>query len=259
MIEVTIDGKKTEVPAKTSALLAARRLGIEIPTLCHHDALEPFGACRLCLVEVCDQGHKSVVAACTYKLEKGGLEIKTQTPEVLRARKMSLKLLLARRPNVGVLKNLAQEWGLESTDLLLVEKSEEKCILCGQCVRVCREVIGKNVIGFVFRGAERRPSTPFDQENPDCLGCAACAFVCPTGAIQVAEKDGQITIAPWHSTLEQVFCAQCGKPVGPSKMVAQLQETLAGEKGALAGEMLCLSCRRKQVARLTATLPVVHF
>ncbi|HOB29276.1 MAG TPA: 2Fe-2S iron-sulfur cluster-binding protein [Bacillota bacterium] len=259
MIEVKINGKPAEVPAGTTILAAARSCGVNIPTLCHHEALEPFGACRLCLVAIDDAGRQSIVAACNYPLEHSGLVVETDTSAVWQARKMSLKLLLARCPGVKVLQDLAREWAVDTKDLLLTEDRGEECILCGRCVRVCREVIGKSAISFAFRGVERRVSAPFDQEPDACLGCTACAFVCPTGAVKVIEQNGRRLIAPWHSNLEQVACKECGRAVAPVKMLAHLRG-LAGEENEQAGEgVFCSRCRRLKTAAAVTALPEVKF
>ncbi len=255
MIKVMINGLSVEAPAGTTILAVARSLGLEIPTLCHHDALEPFGACRLCLVELDDGGRQSIVAACSYLLERSGLKVETESAAARQARKMSLKLLLARCPGVVVLQDLARQWDVNTEGLLLTEDRGEECILCGLCVRVCREVIGKNVISFTYRGVERRVSTPFDEENDACLGCAACAYVCPTGAIKVDEQKGRLLIAPWHSDLEQALCERCGRPVAPAKMLDHLQGDAGCENGPAGGELLCSRCRRRKVAGAATVLP----
>jgi NADH dehydrogenase/NADH:ubiquinone oxidoreductase subunit G len=257
MIEIEIDGQKVETRPGTTILAVARSVGIDIPTLCHHEALEPYGACRLCLVELSEAGRQSIVAACNYPLERSGLTVKTDTPAVRQARKMSLKLLLARCPTVTVLQELAREWEVNPADLLIIGDGEEECILCGLCVRVCREVIGKNVISFAYRSVERRVSTPFDRESDLCLGCTACAFVCPTGAIKVDEAKGRLLIAPWHSNLEQARCSSCGRPVAPAGMLAHLSEKLEQEPET--GTLLCSRCRRLQAAAAAAALPEVRF
>lgn len=259
MIQVEIDGQTVEMPAGTTILAAARSLGIEIPTLCHHDALEPFGACRLCLVELNDGGRKSIVAACNYPLEQSGLVVETGTASVWEARKMSLKLLLARCPGVAVLQELARQWSVDTQELLLIGDGEEECILCGCCVRVCREVIGKSVISFVYRGVERRVSTPFDRESELCLGCTACAYVCPTGAIKVDQENGRLLIAPWHSDLEQIFCGECGEALAPARLYAHLRAAEGEEGGAAAEEPLCSRCRRLKITAAAAALPETKY
>ena len=259
MIEVEINGQKVEAPAGTTILAAARLLGIDIPTLCHHEALAPFGACRLCLVALDDGGRRSIVAACNYPLERSGLAVDTKAGDVRQARRMSLKLLLARCPGVQLLQDLARQWGVDTAGLLVTGGPEEECILCGLCVRVCREVIGKSAISFVYRGVERRVSAPFDRESEACLGCAACAHVCPTGAIKVDEESGRLLISPWHSDLELALCRECGAPVGPAKMLTHLRGG-EGEAGAPAEEeLLCSRCRRLKIAAAAAALPELNY
>ena len=131
MIEVKINGKPAEVPAGTTILAAARSCGVNIPTLCHHEALEPFGACRLCLVAIDDAGRQSIVAACNYPLEHSGLVVETDTSAVWQARKMSLKLLLARCPGVKVLRIWPGNG--RDTDLLLTEDRGRMYFMWAMC------------------------------------------------------------------------------------------------------------------------------
>ena len=257
MIEVEINGQSAAAPRGTTILAAARSLGVDIPALCHHEALAPFGACRLCLVALVDGRLRSIVAACNYPLEKSGLAVETDTDDVLQARRMNLKLLLARCPAVKVLQDLALEWDVDTEGLLLTGDGEEECILCGLCVRVCREVIGRCVISFAYRGVERKVSTPFDLESDLCLGCAACAFVCPTGAIKVNEENGRLLIAPWHSNLEQALCSRCGRPVAPVGIFEHLGERM--ESRPKEGEHLCSHCRRLEITAAAVKLPAVKY
>jgi heterodisulfide reductase subunit A2 len=181
MVTLTIDGQKMEAAEGTTLLQVARLNGIEIPTLCHHDALTPYGACRLCTVEV-GRGKKSRLAtACTHPAEDG-LVVQTHSPQVVAARKMIMELLLARCPNVPIIKDMAREMGIVAPRFKL---GDDNCILCGLCERVCDEVVGARAISFINRGIDREIATPFKIASEECIGCGACAAVCPTGAITV--------------------------------------------------------------------------
>ena len=186
MVTLTIDGHEVQAEEGMNLLQVARGIGIDIPTLCYHEAVTPYGACRLCVVEVIRRGRSSVSASCTYPVENG-IEVRTDSPRALRARRMVVELLLARCPNVEVIRDLADKMGIEKPRFQ--EEEGEDCILCGLCVRVCQEVVGESVLGFINRGVERTITTPFDTPSEKCIGCGACALVCPTGAIKIEGED----------------------------------------------------------------------
>jgi len=183
MIRVVIDGREIEVEQDTTILEAAEKLNIPIPTLCYHKALEPYGVCRLCTVEVMHRGRTRLVTACNYPI-RDEIEVFTASEKVLKGRRMIVELLLARCPEVPLLQQLAAELGVEKPRFPL---KEDDCILCGLCVRVCQELVGANAISFVGRGVEREVAAPFYQISEDCIACGACAFVCPTGAIKLED------------------------------------------------------------------------
>ena len=180
MITVTINDKGIEVPEGDTVLEAARGLGIQIPTLCHYEGVKPYGGCRLCLVEVSRNGRSQITTSCTYPATPG-LVVRTDTEEVLSARRFVMDLLLSRCPEVPALQNLARQMGLEGPSFA---GGDNDCILCGKCVRVCHELQGVGAIGMVGRGAKRQIMTPFGEFSETCRTCGACAFVCPTGHIK---------------------------------------------------------------------------
>jgi heterodisulfide reductase subunit A len=179
MVNLTINNQAIQVEEGATVLQAAQALGIKIPTLCHHRSLIPYGGCRLCLVELDDRGRKRIQTSCIYPAQEG-LKVYTDTDKVVKARKMVLELLLARSPDSEEIKRIAAENGVTETR---IKKRNEKCILCGLCVRMCNQRMGKAVIGFANRGIERKVIPAFDAQSEICMGCGACAFICPTDAI----------------------------------------------------------------------------
>ena len=158
LIRVTIDGRTTLVPQDTTVLQAATDLGIEIPTLCHHPALEPYGACRLCTVEVIRDGWSRLVTACNYPIRQE-IEVLTASETVVRGRRMIVELLWARCPDAEVFRQLGAQYGIEKPRF--DPREGELCYLCGLCVRFCNEVVGARAISFTGRGVDREIGTPF--------------------------------------------------------------------------------------------------
>ncbi len=186
MVNLTIDGRKVEVEEGTTVLKAAEKLGIKIPTLCYFEALTPQGACRLCVVEIVGGARRGLSASCAYVAEEG-LEVRTDSKRVIEARKLVIELLLLRCPDVPKLQELAEEIGIDRARYERFKPEEEKCILCGLCVRVCQELMHVGAINFVNRGSSRKVSPPFDEYSSVCVTCGACEVVCPTGAINLDE------------------------------------------------------------------------
>lgn len=185
MITLTINGKEVQVEKGLTILEAARGFGISIPTLCYHEALLPYSGCRLCLVETFRNGKSKLVASCSSLVEEG-LVIKTDSERVLKARKWTLELLLSRCPKVEKIQELAANMDVKEPRFKTKDENE-RCILCGLCVRVCKERMGASVISFAERGPKRSVTSPFKEYSEVCMGCGACSFVCPTDAIKPEE------------------------------------------------------------------------
>jgi len=181
IVTLKIDGNEVKAPRGTPVIKLAAQLGIRIPTLCHWDFLEPYGSCRVCSVEMRKGRKKRLVTACNYPAQEGE-EIFTNTDWVIENRKLILELLLARCPEVDVIKALAEEYGVKETRF---KKLNETCIGCGLCVRMCSEVVQANAIGWEGRGVHREICTPFEIDTEACIGCGACAAVCPTKHIRI--------------------------------------------------------------------------
>lgn len=175
MIEFYMNGLKASVQAGTTVLEAAQFLGFPIPTLCHLEGLTPYGACRLCVVEIGEGAKAKLVSACTYPAENG-LKVRTASSRVMRARRMVIELLLASCPQSKTIQDLASSYGVRRQRF---RQEHEKCILCGRCVRMCEEQMMAKAIGFRGRGQTRSIGTPFDVPSPSCRLCGGCMYVCP--------------------------------------------------------------------------------
>ena len=181
-ILLQIDGNEVRATEGMTVLEAAQSAGISIPTLCHHEKLEPFGGCRICIVEVEVRGWTRLVVACVYPVEQD-LSVRTRSEKIDRIRKMILELLLAHAPDSPQLQDLAQEYGANKDRF---EKDPSFCIHCGLCVRYCAEVKKKNAVGFVDRGIRKEISFIPELAAKECWNCKECFPLCPTEALQAA-------------------------------------------------------------------------
>ena len=179
-ILLEIDGKKVEATQGMTLLEAAQGAWIYIPTLCHHEKLEPFGGCRLYIVEVDDRGWTKLVVSCVFPVEEN-LVVRTRSEKVDRIRKTILELLLAHAPDAMQLQELAQEYGADKDRF---EKEASFCIHCGLCVRYCAEVKKKHAIGFVDRGIRKEISFIPEIASKECNDCKECFPLCPTSYLQ---------------------------------------------------------------------------
>jgi len=175
MITLKINGLDVSVEQGTTVLEAATFLGFPIPTLCHMEGLSPYGACRLCVVEIGDEPKAKLVSSCTYPAQEG-LKVRTASKRVIRARRMILELLLASCPQSKTIQDLASAHGIRQQRF---RQEYEDCILCGLCVRMCDEQMMAKAIGFRNRGEKRSIGTPFDVKSDVCRTCGACMYVCP--------------------------------------------------------------------------------
>jgi len=176
-----------EVPFETgqTILEVAQNGGVEIPTLCWHKALLPYGVCRLCIVDVAQGGRSRMVASCTTPAEPG-MEVATGSDKVRRARRLVMELILTQCPGQPDMLEMAKKLGVEGSRFRPLEKEPgDNCILCGLCVRVCAERMGQSAIGFAERGYKRKVKPPFDTESGVCQTCGACATICPTKTIKL--------------------------------------------------------------------------
>ena len=175
MIKLSINGLTISVEEGTTLLEAARFLGFPIPTLCHKEGLSPYGACRLCVVEIGRGADSKLVSSCTYPTQEG-LEVRTASSRVVRARKMIVELLLSSCPQSKIIQDLAAKYDVRTQRF---KQENENCILCGLCVRMCEEQMMAKAIGFRERGAKRSIGTPFDVKSDVCRLCGGCMYICP--------------------------------------------------------------------------------
>ncbi len=180
MVTLFINGLKLQMEEGTTLLEAARFLGFPIPTLCYMEGLSPYGACRLCVVEIGEGDRARLVSSCTYPVEEG-LKVRTASARVLRARKMILELLLASCPQSKVIQDLASAHQITRQPF---HQEHEDCILCGLCVRMCEEQMMAKAIGFRGRGEKRTIGTPFDVKSDVCRLCGGCIYVCPACSLR---------------------------------------------------------------------------
>ena len=254
MPTVTIDEQCCEAQVGETILAVARRAGVWIPTLCHHEALASYASCRICVVEIDRGGWWQVVTSCNYPV-RGDLTVRVNSKRAIRGRRGVMQLLLARCPESPELRSLATRMGVDDTPYPKVTEAQRNCILCGLCVRVCDERIGASAISPAGRGVERAVAAPFRMAAEDCIGCGACAEICPVGTIVVRMHEDEVEISPFKSRVKFKRCAECGQPLA-SELVAKLLLKRGGPTlvEILSGEQFCPGCKRKKLAsELTAT------
>ena len=222
---VTIDGKQVTVPVGTTILDAAAELGIKIPTLCWLKKISTTGACRICVVEV--EGVERPMTACNTPV-KDGINVTTSTPALEQIRKKTLELMLVNHPLDCPVCDAAGECDLQDScfslqvdrnrfgaelerlpiryDWKLLESDPNRCILCEKCVKVCREVVGREAIEIVDRG-DRTIIDTISGEPLDCDFCGNCINVCPTGTL--ISKPFKFRGRPWAFDVTPGVCAFC--------------------------------------------------
>lgn len=246
MPEITLNGRLLEVRGAQTVLEVARQYAVWVPTLCHHPGLGPYGACRLCLVEIKEGFRPGLISSCTLPA-MDGLVVETDSLMVKNGRKLVAELLLARASESKEIRTIAQSLGVEATD---IPRKDELCILCGRCVRACK-ALGVNAISFVRRGVKRHVAVPFDKPSEQCIACQACVTVCPTGAIKAKVTPHDIEMVEWqtHQTLQR--CTGCAKPFvtgGQQTRVDKIVEASHQPRGTL-----CPRCRRLETAKDVAS------
>lgn len=198
MIKFKINGSEVEAETGWTVLETARHYGIEIPTLCYHEAVSASGACRLCMVELKDGDWSKLVASCIYPVAEG-INIHTDTPRVQNVRRWIFEMLLAQCPASSDIKELAKKYGVESTRFS-IENPDEDCMVCGLCTRACDEIVGLSAISIMDRGVHKKIGAPFSKPTEVCVACGCCVTICPTGAmrtlIESVRETADITLTP---------------------------------------------------------------
>ncbi|KAF5426365.1 coenzyme F420 hydrogenase subunit beta [Candidatus Methanomarinus sp.] len=190
MVPFMLNGAEVLADPTWNLLEAIKFYGIDIPTLCYDEGLSPYGACRLCLVEVGSGDSTKLVASCVHPV-KEGLEVHTHTKRVIKARKMILELLIARCPSSKKLQDMAALFELNEVRF---KPLNYDCILCGLCVRMCEEQMGAKAIGFTGRGTKRYITTPFDMTSEECRKCGACMYICPVCELRCQGPQADTTL-----------------------------------------------------------------
>ena len=240
MIEFTIDGRTISGERGESLLKVAERHGVRIPHLCYHDAVQAYGACRLCLVEVTAESHgrkrTKLTTSCNYPVLEG-IEVVTQSERINRNRRMVLELLMARVPGNKALEALGEEFGVKEVRF---KKSNKECILCGLCVQICRDVVGVDALGFMGRGVNKEARPPFGEPSAECIGCAACVEACPVDCIKMEQTATMRRIVRWQRDLPMRICETCGYAFAPT---FQLMHFAKMTEKKLTDFNLCPDCR----------------
>lgn len=211
MISLTINGLPVSVEKGSTLLEAATFLGFPIPTLCHMEGLTPYGACRICVVEIGEGERSKLVSSCTYLAEEG-LKVRTTSVRVLRARKMILELLLASCPQSKTIQDLASKHDVRQQRF---KQEYEDCILCGRCVRMCKEQMVAEAIGFRGRGENRSIGTPFDIKSDVCRLCGGCIYVCPACELRCT-----------YNEPEKAICGGCANLSPPCVEKEQFEDMM---------------------------------
>lgn len=222
MISLNINGRIVQAKEGEYLLSILRKEKIEVPTLCHHGAVEPSGACRMCIVEVTKpewNGWSDYVTSCLYPAVDG-LIINTHSSKVIELRKSIIDLYLARHPKSPEIKEMAAQFGVIQTQFETVVDGDN-CILCGLCTRIC-DTMGFSAISTVGRGHGKEVAPPLDMQPPDCVGCLSCAKNCPTNFIEYAFKSGKVTI--WNKKFDLLKCSECKKETITKEFAEYLSE-----------------------------------
>jgi bidirectional [NiFe] hydrogenase diaphorase subunit len=211
MITFTLNGLEVQVEEGTTLLEAAKFYGFPIPTLCYNEGLSPYGACRLCVVEIGEGPRAKLVSSCTYPAQ-GGLVVRTASERVLRARRMVIELLLASCPQSKIIQDIASAHDVRQQRF---KQEYEDCIMCGLCVRMCEQQMMAKAIGFRGRGERRSIGTPFDIKSEECRLCGGCIYICPACQLRCT-----------YTEPEKAVCGGCANLAPPCVEKEQFEDMM---------------------------------
>ena len=237
MVTVSIDGQKFQTEKDKTVLDVARGHGIRIPSLCYHPALKPSGSCRLCGVEVTGKsGRPTIMQSCILKV-KDGLAVNTRSERVAKARTKAFEKLLQMAPQAVVIRRLAAEYGVDPGP------PPDGCIRCRLCLHVCRDIVGAGALRM-----EKREGWNFVVPTADlCIGCGTCVNVCPTGVIDLEDREGVRTISIRGETIGRHLlerCEACGKLYATQKFLAHVADRTTTHPDVKEHHRYCSTCAK---------------
>lgn len=238
-MKIIIDGIECRTEYGEFLLEAAKRNNIRIPSLCHDEALPGQACCRICIVEAIVKGRSRIVTSCVYPITEE-LEVITGSEKIMGMRRMIIALLYARAPESIAVRELAEQYGVSPIPRFKTD-DKEKCMLCSLCVSACNK-LGTGAIATVNRGITKKVATPYDEPSVSCIGCGACANVCPNGVIEIHEKAGKREI--WNKEFELISCTGCGESYATREQLEHADARLEVKLRQYGSGFLCEKCRR---------------